>query len=290
MKLVTIFLLFVMLLFTISFLTYYRTYSKPVNRYINQRNENPTLENNGYILRKKVFSEEDVNGLLNNCLSGDYATIKRQLLSSNKLKNLISTTLPEGYVIQDYIWIIQRSMVHTCHRDNNGDFFNEGQRNPSYTMLIYLEDMNKCLSVLPVSHKHKNSYFFNFTTPLTDILCERGDVILFNANLIHVGAFNDRDDNIRIQMKVSHRDDIKVLSYYQNFNKVLNQKNNVPELIRKAQRSLSCTFPGISNLTQSENIKSSRGSDNGAQVGWFQKIFSYLFYGKSDFYDLPNAF
>jgi len=49
-------------------------------------------------------------------------------------------------------------------------------------------------------------------------------------------------------------------------------------------------FPGFSNLTQSENIKSSRGTDNGASIGILQQMFSYLFYGDIDFYDLPNAF
>jgi hypothetical protein len=49
-------------------------------------------------------------------------------------------------------------------------------------------------------------------------------------------------------------------------------------------------FPIISNLTQNENIRSSRGTDNGVEIGFFQKIFSYIFYGNSQFYDLPNAF
>jgi hypothetical protein len=47
-------------------------------------------------------------------------------------------------------------------------------------------------------------------------------------------------------------------------------------------------FAGLSNLTQKENIKSARGSDNGATIGLGQRIFSYLFYGNSNFYDLPN--
>ena len=49
-------------------------------------------------------------------------------------------------------------------------------------------------------------------------------------------------------------------------------------------------FPFFSDLTQRENINSSRGSINGIKIPWTQKIFSYLFYGNSDFYDLPNAF
>jgi hypothetical protein len=257
---------------------------------VNQDEENPTLENIGYVKCASVFQKEEVQLLLEQCKKGDYVATKQYLLSSHKLKNLISTTLPQEYVLHDYIWIIQKSMVHTCHRDNNGEFFNQGQKHPSYTMIIYLENMERCLSILPASHKEKNSYFFNFTTPLTDIFCEPGDVVIFNANLIHVGAFNKSDDNVRIQMKVSNNADIGVLSYYQNFNKVLKQENTLPELVRKSQRSLSCTFPGISDLTQTDNIQSSRGTVNGAEVGWGQRVFSYLFYGKSDFYDLPNAF
>jgi Phytanoyl-CoA dioxygenase (PhyH) len=279
----------IVLCFVIIFF-YYVSTIRQVNEHAIKRDENKTLENTGYVKCAKVFQQEEIQILLSQCKRGDYNATKNYLLTSHKLKNLISTTLSQNYVLQDYIWIIQKSMVHTCHRDNNGDFFNEGQKYPSYTMIIYLENMERCLSVLPVSHKHRNSYFFNFTTPLTDILCEPGDVVIFNANLIHVGAFNKNDDNVRIQMKISHKADIGVLSYYQNFNKVLKQENTLPEFVRKGQRSLSCTFPGISNLTQTDNIQSSRGTINGARIGWTQRAFSYLFYGKSDFYDLPNAF
>jgi hypothetical protein len=198
--------------------------------------------------------------------------------------------LPPDYVFQDYIWIIKKSSVHTCHRDNNGDFFNEGQKHPSYTLLIYLEDMDKCLGVIPESHKDKDSYFFNFTNSVMNVLCNKGDAILFNANLIHVGTINDKDDNLRIQLKVTHKDDVERIMYYQNFNKILNKDNILPRYLRKAQKNLSCMFPGISNLTQSENIRSSRGSDNGIDIGISQQLFSYLFYGSADFYDLPNAF
>jgi hypothetical protein len=91
-------------------------------------------------------------------------------------------------------------------------------------------------------------------------------------------------------LKASHNADIEVLSYYQDFNKVLKQENTLPEFVRKGQRYLSCTFPGISDLTQTDNIQSSRGTANGAVISWPQRVFSYLFYGKGDFYDLPNAF
>jgi hypothetical protein len=181
--------------------------------------------------------------------------------------------------------------VHTCHRDNNGDFFNQGQKYPSYTMLTYLEDMDECLGVIPGSHKVKNSFGINLTDKIRNLKCNKGDIIIFNANLIHVGILNpDKEDNLRIQMKISHKEDIDVLKYYENYNKVLNKSNNVPHLAKHIQKNFSCMFPILSDLTQKDNINSARGSDNGAEISLAQKIFSYFFYSDSKFYDLPNAF
>jgi len=194
--------------------------------------------------------------------------------------------LPEGYVFQDYIWVIKKSSVHTCHRDNNGDFFNKGQKHPSYTILFYLDDIDKCLGVIPKSHTSILNNAINLTDSLRNIQCNKGDAIIFNANLIHVGTINP--DNMRIQMKISHKDDLEILNYYQNFNKVLNKENNIPKPILSMQRNLTCMFPYISNLTQKDNIKSARGTDNGAEISWGQKVFSSIFYGNKDFYDLPN--
>jgi hypothetical protein len=157
-------------------------------------------------------------------------------------------------------------------------------------MLIYLEDMHKCLGVIPTSHKNINSYNINLTNQVENLLCNKGDVILFNANLIHVGTLHSKNDHLRIQMKVTHKEDIKTLSYYEDFNKVLNQDNYLPKGFLHFQKNISCMFPYISNITQTENINSSRGSDNGAKIGYFQKLFSYFFYGNANFYDLPNAF
>jgi hypothetical protein len=230
----------------------------------------------------------DIDFLKNECVKGNYKVVKDTLIKNKNLNGIIEN--PPDYQFQDYVWIIQKSSVHTCHRDNNGDFFNPGQKHPSYTMLIYLEDMEKCLSIIPKSHVNRYSHFFNTNNSLKNILCKKGDVILFNANLIHVGTINKKDDNLRVQLKVTHKDDIPFIDYYEDFNKVLNQDNTNPLFIRKFQRNISCMFPGFSNLTQSENIRSSRGSDNGVDVGYSQQIFSYLFYGNKDFYDLPNAF
>ena len=249
------------------------------------------LEHQGFQVFKNVIDPNKIQEFTHLCKNQDYKGVKTQIMQEKKLERLIQNTLETDYQLQDYIWIIEKSVVHTCHRDNNGDFFNTGQKHPSYTMLIYLENMEKCLGVIPYSHTNKTTKHMNLLfDEVVNLKCNAGDIILFNANLIHVGCINKKDDHLRIQLKVSHKDDLNVLQYYQDFNKVLNKDNSLPVSLRKAQRNFSCMFPVISDLTQGENIRTSRGSDNGIDVGGSQKWFSYLFYGNKDFYDLPNAF
>jgi ectoine hydroxylase-related dioxygenase (phytanoyl-CoA dioxygenase family) len=252
--------------------------------------EKYTLHNDGIQLFKNVLNKNEIVDIIEKCNNENYIDAKLLLLKHPKILNLIHSSTTNQYIFQDYVWIIKKSVVHTCHRDNNGDFFNENQKHPSYTMLIYLEDMEKCLGIIPNSHKDLNSYNVNLFENVVNIPCKKGDVILFNANLIHVGCINKKDDNLRIQLKVSHKDDIDKLQYYQKFNKILNKDNNLPVFLRKGQQQFSCMFPFMSNLTQNENIRTARGSADGVEIGLPQKTFSYLFYGNPDFYDLPNAF
>lgn len=249
------------------------------------------LEKDGCCVFKNVLSENEISMIFKKCKDNNYKETKEYLLKHEKINALIHTKLNNDYIFQDYIMIIQKSSVHTCHRDYNGGFFNNGQTYPSYTMIIYLEDMDKCLGIIPTSHTDLNSYNTNFSNSVENILCSKGDIILFNANLIHVGTINEKPDNIRVQLKITHKNDIDKISYYQNYNKVLKQDNNLPKSLIHIQKNISCMFPFFSNLTQTDMVKtSSRGSDNGEKISSFQKWFSYLFYGNSNFYDLPNAF
>ena len=248
------------------------------------------LTTHGVCVIPNILLHPEIETMKKLCATKNYKQMKELLLNHSALKKECLTLCGEQYVFQDYIWIIQKSTVHTCHRDNNGDFFNDGQKYPSYTAIIYLEQMEKCLGVIPKSHINKNSFNVNMSDQVMNIVCNQGDVILFNANLIHVGTMNDTDDHLRCQMKISHSEDIHLLGYYQDFNKVLNQDNTLPKFIRHIQKRVSCALPILSDLTQRENIRTARGSDNGVDIGIFQKMFSYIFYGNKNFYDLPNAF
>jgi hypothetical protein len=257
---------------------------------IADRNRVFDLSKDGVCIIPNIILSDEADILCGMCRRGQYKNMKEHLMDSSKLNADVLRKTGPGYVLQDYIWIIQKSVVHTCHRDNNGDFFNDGQKYPSYTLLIYLEDADKCLGVIPESHMHKDDFNYNLTDRIIHLPCKKGDAILFNANLIHVGAINKKPDNIRVQLKVTHKEDVDVLSYYQNFNKVLNEQNTLPVFLRRMQKRLTCMVPGIANMTQNENIRTARGSDNGVDIGPFQKMFSFFFYGNSKYYDLPNAF
>jgi hypothetical protein len=279
-KNINYFLFIILILCIILILLYYR---KKLSKQINNPINNYNLEKDGLHIIKNILSNDEIYQLKNN-----YHSIKDYIINNKRINNIIKIHTNKDYQFQDYIFIIKKSSIHTCHRDNNGDFFNKGQKYPSYTIIIYLEKMDKCLGVIPKSHLNKNSFNFNITDPIKNIICNPGDAIIFNANLIHVGTLNKNDNNLRIQMKITHKDDINKINYYNNYNKILNEENNLPFYIKKIQQKLSCMFPIISNLSQNEIKRTSRGTDNGIQIGILQKIYSYLFYGNSNFYDLPN--
>jgi ectoine hydroxylase-related dioxygenase (phytanoyl-CoA dioxygenase family) len=261
-----------------------------MNDRIGNRNKKYDLKEDGFILLKNVLNEGEIDYIKNNCIENDNYNVKSYIVDNYKIRNKLITTIGNNdYIFQDYILIIKKSSVHTCHRDYNGDFFNKGQQYPSYTFIIYLEDMEKGLGVIPSSHKSVNSYNINLTNSIINIPCKSGDILLFNSNLIHVGGLNENPDNLRIQMKLTHKDDIEHIAYYENYNKVLNKDNNLPFILKKIQKNASCMFPGISNLTQSENVKMGN-QNNKTNLGLFEKLYSYIFYGNANFYDLPNAF
>jgi len=244
------------------------------------------LERDGVQHYKSVISEDTRKRWEMLSKKKQYKELKTEMQQHPSMRKIVES-LGKDYDFQDYVLVIEKSSVNTCHRDYNGTFSNPKQKHKSYTILVYLEPMGRCLGVIPGSQASKYANVVNLKNNVRDLRCSERDAILFDANLIHVGTIIERDDNLRIQMKITHREDLEALSYYENYNRVLNKDNANPRIVRKMQRQMSCALPYLADATQMEGIKSSR---EGAEPSMGQKLFSYVFYGRSDFYELPNVF
>ena len=274
-------IVFFIIILIILYIILYCVFSKDrIDYYNNEYN----LKEDGFITFKNILSEEEIKDLLEKSQNNNYKYIKNYLIQNKKIESIYKNLLGDEYQYQDYIFVIKRSCIHTCHRDGNGDFFNKDQQNPSYTIIIYLEDMEKSLGVIPKSHMNVNSFNVNLTNPVINLSCKKGDIIIFNSNLLHIGTINDNDDHFRIQMKLTHKDDIQAISFYENYNKILDEENKLPKSIRIFQRNISCMFPFVSNLGQNTIQTTTQDSNNNI----IKKLYSYLFYGNYSTFDLPN--
>jgi hypothetical protein len=231
-----------------------------------------TLEQDGFQTHTQVLSPTEIASLR----EMDNKSVKAYIQSHPRVLEIIESLGP-GYEFQDYVFILKKSSIHTCHRDANGDLFNEGQSHPSYTMLVFLEGSDNCLEVAPGSHDGRKVNLEG----TSGVPCQAGDIFLFNANMVHAGAIGP--DRLRVQMKVTHQDDRETIKYYENYNKVADHDNPLPEFIRGIHQKASCAFPFVADMVQDEVKDTGKVSDG-------KKMYSQLFYGNSDFYDLKDAF
>jgi len=260
-------IIIIIFLIFITFLTFYR---RP--------------ESQGFKKIPQLLEKKDVDKITAWIREKQYKKVYQYIANHPAILSRIKSFTGTQYVFQDYSYFILKSRVHTCHRDNNGTFFNPKQKYPSYTIIFYLEDIGQGLDVVPGSHLSKFPFVFDSTVPI-DV--RTGDAILFDANLIHSGSIRPYD-SVRIQMKVSHPEDIPTLSFYEDFHKVLDKQNTSSSYSMYLQKWVSCHFPVFSDMFMDQEDKQSwRGSET-ANVSVAQQIFSYFVYGDPDYYDIPN--
>ena len=236
------------------------------------------ISKNGF-KRLSIFTSDEVNYMKVLVANGDITEVKKFISEHWNMNQHITSLLGGEYVFHDYVLALTSTPIHTCHRDNNGDKFNKSQLHPSYTIIVYLEPVENCLNVINGSHKHYVGAYLN--DPTQGIKCSVGDAILFDANLYHGGALGNDPRNLRIQMKISHIDDLNTLSFYQNYNKILDKDAKTSKNLRYIQKHLSCQYPVVSDITNSEH--------KGKEPSSIVKYFSNLFYGDSNFYNLKNV-
>jgi len=244
------------------------------------------LNDDGFCIYKQLINKKEIKKIKKMVEENNLNQIKHEIIHNDKISYKLLNKLDHGYGFQDYIFIIKKSSIHTCHRDANGMFFNPEQEHKSYTLLVFLEEMEDSLGVIPASHEHLYEYSINFSNNVKTFSCNPGDAILFDANLIHVGGINEKDNNIRLQFKLCHYDDINELSYYNHYNKILNEDNAYPKWIRVLQKNISCMIPGISDLTQNHIQYESQNTSNSTSL--LSNLFAQFVYGNKNFYNLST--
>jgi hypothetical protein len=272
---------FIFFIVLISILTISIVYNNFRKKIVDNPNEADIIYD-GFIKRDNILSYDDIVTVNKLWDSSDFNELKKIIHGNSNLNTMISEVLGNDYILMDYIWYIEKGNVHTCHRDNNGDMFNKGTRR-SYTMLLYVDYLNNCLEVVPQSNNSSSNIFIS---PMTQtIKCTNGSAILFDANLIHAGSLESNKQNRRIQLKVTHKYDIKKLDYYNNYNKYLNKENNNSLTSKYLQKYMTCSLPILSDVNQELN-KSSGNTKNEPSI--LQKLYSYFFYSDANYYRLPD--
>lgn len=240
-----------------------------------------TLEKQGYIVKHNVLKDFEIKKIKDQWNHSEYKDIYLYLKYNKDLLGIIRNTMGEGYIMMDYIMYLSNSVLHTCHRDNNGSKFND-LKHKSYTMLIYIDDLEECLDVVPESHKHAGIYS---TDQTRTFMCNPGSIIIFDADLVHSGGLSENKNNRRIQMKITHRDDYQKLKFYDNYFKIVDKPNTNSPFSKKVQKHLTCQLPVFADLTQGNNKDYISGD-----ISDLGKIFSEYFYSDKDFYKLKDAF
>lgn len=242
---------------------------------------NSSLNNNGYVLLTNVFSDQDIKTMKYHVDKENIEPLKSFMFRHELLKHALDkhiTTVVRDvsseYEYQDYILLLKKSQIHTCHRDYNGDLYHK-LNYPSYTFIVYLNEMESCLDIIENSHKSIRylPYVVDFTK---HVQCKVGDVLLFNSNLLHAGSINNTTNiNPRIQMKLCHKDDRKILNFYEKYSKIINEKNNASKFMQHLGRYISCQSP---NTTEIANYYVNGKSFK--PPNWFMN----LFYGNTNFF------
>jgi len=221
-----------------------------------------------------VFNESEVNYILGLVQSKQYTDIKKFIHNHSGLLKHIHSLCGEDYTFIDYIFSIEKSSVSTCHRDENGFVFNKDLKYPSYTIIFYLEDMDACLDMIPNSHEDRNKVYLSKF--IESIPCKPGQAIMFNADLIHSGSLNDKDDNKRIQMKIAHRDDLESVKQFDKYYRVGDVSKNTSKQSTLFFRRLSCNLPGLADLTKNGN----------GMPEFMERMYKKFVYGDKDNYKL----
>jgi len=267
--------MFLFILIFVYFLIMFST----IENYLHFENKNHSknLRDYGITNIKEVFNESEIKQLKNFAINNNLSKIKTFVENSRTWKQTLADILGNEYVMNDYVFLIKKSCIHTCHRDYNNQYYNKDQQYPSYTFIIYLENMEKCLDVIPGSQKSKNENDYNVKNRIMHVPCNQGDVLLFDANLIHSGSINKNNENLRVQMKLCHKSDYNVLDFYNNYYKIMDETSGLNTMFPRLQKHISCQYPGLTKYFKNYDRNLNTKFENPSKIHqWISNMYPKL--------------
>ena len=232
----------------------------------------------GYVVIKDLINKGDVEKLLVDWDNKNYQNVKGFFKNNKDIGKKINSILGDDYTMIDYTYMIENSAIHTFHRDYTSCQNYNNLEYPSYTMILYLDDSDTGLQVIPQSH-NDNQWIY-FTDKSKKLYFKSGTAILFNANLLHSGSIvSGKVKRHCIQFKVIHKDDIQKMPWLQDFHVLINKPNNKSENLKYLEMKATMHFPIFMDMFQSM-IKTSFHEEK----TYLQKIISNMIFSDAEFY------
>jgi hypothetical protein len=235
---------------------------------------------NGYTIIPNFIPKNDVQEVIRDWDNKDYSSVKEYFLNPGKniqIRNNINRLLGSDYELIDYVYFIENSAIHTYHRDLTSSKSHNNLQHPSYTMILYLDESDTGLNVVPGSHIDAcGIYLIDKSKKLS---FKAGTALIFDADLLHAGTASETVKRRVIQFKIIHKDDIVKMPHLQQFHVLIDKQNNKPLYIKHVETALTRHFPFAQDLFK-ETIKTSFDEEKTPT----QELISSLIFSNKDFY------
>ncbi len=137
----------------------------------------------GYFIMDNLLSNNQVDLVLSYWDNHDFVSIKQFFLNNESITSKIHEILPQEYVLIDYTYIIENSSIHTFHRDYTSSKNYNNLKYPSYTMILYLDNSDTGLNIIPGSHRDNSSIYIH--NQAKKLHFAPGTAVIFDADILH---------------------------------------------------------------------------------------------------------
>lgn len=237
------------------------------------------VKDRGYFIVREILDKQETDTAVKDWEMKNYKKIKEFFMNNQSIKNIIKEKLNDEYVLINYSYFIENSAIHTYHRDYTSCKNYNNLKFPSYTMILYLDDSDTGLNLIPGSHR--DFFSFYIMDKSHQLHFKKGSAVIFDADILHAGTsqMSGKIDRKCIQFKIIHKEDISKLPWLQNFHMLIDSPNDKNYYIKVLEAGLTKHFPFFMDSTQTI-IKTSFNEEK----TFIQKLISMVVFSNTDFY------